>query len=96
MSNITLAIEDDIVRKVRRLAAERDTTLTALVRECLRRLAAREDLRTEELIGQLRTSFDAADLRVGPRTWMREDLHARQGVPCGHIMQASLKVETHS
>ncbi len=77
MTNVTLAIEDEILKKVRKLAVERNTTLTALVRESLRQLAAREDLRTEELIAELRASFNAVDMKVGARTWSREDLHAR-------------------
>ena len=77
MTNVTLAIDEEMLKKVRKLAVERETTLTALVRESLRQLAAREDLRTEELISELRESFDAADMKVGRKTWKREDLHAR-------------------
>ncbi len=77
MANVTLTIEDEILKKVRKLAVERNTTLTTLVRESLRQLAAREDLRTEELIAELRASFDAVDMKVGLRKWSREDLHAR-------------------
>ena len=77
MTNITIAAEDDILLKVRKLAVERHTTLTAMVREILERLAAREDSRTEEVIAQLRESFDASAVVVGRRTWQREDLHDR-------------------
>ena len=77
MSNVTLAIEDDVLKKVRKLAVERNTTLTALVRSSLRQLAAREDVRTEELIQELNESFDAEKMKIGRKTWTREDLHAR-------------------
>ena len=77
MPNITIAAEDDILVKVRKLAVERHTTLTAMVREILQRLAAREDSRTEEVIAQLQESFDASNVVVGNLTWQREDLHAR-------------------
>ena len=77
MTNITIAADDDILVKVRKLAVERHTTLTAMVREILERLAAREDSRTEEVIAQLQESFDASDVVVGNRTWQREELHAR-------------------
>jgi predicted transcriptional regulator len=77
MSNITLAIDDEIVRKVRKLAVERNTSLTGLVRATLSQLASREDFRTEELIRQLDRSFDECRLKVGEKTWSREDLHAR-------------------
>ncbi len=77
MTNITISAEDDVLVKVRKLAVERHTTITAMVREFLQGLAAREDSRTEALIAQLKESFDASGLAVGERTWAREDLHAR-------------------
>ena len=40
--NVTLSLEDDLVRRVRRIAAERDTTLTAMVRKHLEQIAAED------------------------------------------------------
>ena len=77
MTNITLAIQEDLVKKVRKLALERNTSLTAMVRETLRQLAAREDLRTEERVAELKACFEQAPGKVGKRTWSREDLHER-------------------
>ena len=77
MTNITLAVEEDIVKKVRKLAVERNTSLTALVRETLRQLAAREDVRTEERVAELMACFDSTPGKVGKKTWTREDLHER-------------------
>jgi hypothetical protein len=77
MSNITIAIEDDVLVKARKLAVEQHTTLTALVRRILKQLAAREDTRTEEVIARLRESFDSTSISIGARTWKREDLHVR-------------------
>ena len=42
MPNITLSIDEDTIKKVRRIAVERDTTLTAMVREFLRSVADRD------------------------------------------------------
>ena len=38
--NITLSLDNDLVREVRKIAVERDTTLTGLVRAYLQDLAA--------------------------------------------------------
>jgi hypothetical protein len=38
--NITLSIDDDLVQEARKIAVERDTTLTGLVRSYLQQLAA--------------------------------------------------------
>jgi len=77
MANITMSLDADLIKKVRKLAIERNTTLTALVREYLRRLAAREDERTEEIIDRLLDSWNTPGIVVGPQTWAREDLHER-------------------
>ena len=37
--NITLSLDDDLVKKVRKIAVERDTTLTGMVRDYLEGLA---------------------------------------------------------
>jgi len=38
--NITLSLDERLVKEVRKIAVERDTTLTGLVREYLEKLAA--------------------------------------------------------
>lgn len=77
MSNITLSVNDDVIRKVRRLAAAQNTSLNAIVRSNLQQLATREDLRTAQLIGRLKESFDTAKVELGRKSWTREELHAR-------------------
>jgi predicted transcriptional regulator len=77
MSNITLAVDDEVIKKVRKLAVDRNTSLNALVRESLKQLAAREDRRREEIVAELEASFSKSDARVGERHWSREDLHDR-------------------
>lgn len=77
MTNITLAIDEETVKKVRKLALERNTSLTSLVRESLRQWAAREDLRSEERVSELRNCFESTPVKVGARDWKREDLYER-------------------
>ena len=38
--NVTLSLDEELVKEVRKIAAERDTTLTGLFREYLEALAA--------------------------------------------------------
>ena len=38
--NVTLSLDDDLVRRVRKIAVDRDTTLTGLIRDHLQALAA--------------------------------------------------------
>jgi predicted transcriptional regulator len=77
--NVTLSLDDELVRKVRRIAAGRDTTLTAMIRDHLERVAAAEDDsgRKRRELEALERSFCKFRFHVGPRTWKREDLHER-------------------
>ena len=77
MPNLTMTIDEDLLRKTRKLAVERNTTVTALVREYLRRLAAKEEESVEQVIHQRSRCFNDRGTVVGNRTWKREDLHER-------------------
>lgn len=77
--NVTLSLDEKLVKEVRKIAVEQDTTLTGLVRDFLQRLA-------EESAGSgrkrrereaLERSFAQFQLKVGKRAWKREDLHVR-------------------
>jgi hypothetical protein len=78
--NITLSLDDDLVREVRKIAVERDTTLTGLVRAHLQELAAehaKSGLKRRQ-IKALQESFEKYSFNIGKRTWKREDLHERR------------------
>jgi hypothetical protein len=77
--NITLSLDEKLVKDLRKLAVDRDTTLTGLVREYLERLAAENATsgRKRREIEALERSFKQFQFRVGKRTWKREDLYER-------------------
>lgn len=77
MRNITVSVEDETYRRARVAAAERDTSVSALVKAYLDQLASHETeterLKREEAEIRSRiTSFTASD-RLS-----REDLHDRR------------------
>jgi hypothetical protein len=76
MKNVTIALEEKTLREARRIAAERSTSLNALIREFLERLIRRESAaRTaRRRIAELSRESDA---EVGEHSWSRDDLHAR-------------------
>jgi Arc/MetJ family transcription regulator len=76
MKNITLAIDDDVLAKVRRIAVEKNTTVNALVREYLAHLAGRED-RVRQAMAELDRMTHNSSVEVGKITWKRDDLHER-------------------
>jgi hypothetical protein len=74
MKNVTLAIDEQVLRAVRRYAAKHDTTVNAIVREYLTRLATQEDRAAkarEELVKLAETS----EARMGNWKWNREDAY---------------------
>ena len=79
--NITLSLDDKLVKDVRKIAVERDTTLTGMVRAYLERVAAEHtnsDQKRREL-DALERSFREVQINYGKRTWRREDLYDRPG-----------------
>ena len=81
MKNSTLSIDEDVVRAVRRYAAEHGSTVNALVRDALVReflavLANRED-RARKARQRIRQLSEQSTAQVGSRSWTREELHER-------------------
>jgi hypothetical protein len=79
--NITLSLDDKLVKDIKKLAVDRDTTLTGLVREYLEKLAAENAIsgRKRREMEALERSFKQfhGKLDFGKRTWKREDLYVR-------------------
>ncbi|HMD50416.1 MAG TPA: DUF6364 family protein [Bryobacteraceae bacterium] len=74
MKNITLSVDDKVLAAARRHAAERNSTVNALVREYLTNLAAHDD-RAKRARASLRRLNAQSKGRLGKKTWSREDLH---------------------
>lgn len=73
--NITLSIDEDIVKKVRKIAIDKDTTLTAMVRDYLTSLAKSDATTREAHADNLMKIFEKLSRDMAPRTWTREDLY---------------------
>ena len=77
MPNITLSVDEQTVRKVRKAAIDRRTTLTQMVREFLTEVAQREESDLRRAVDRLDRSLEACSRDMGKREWTREDLHER-------------------
>ncbi|MEX0854090.1 MAG: DUF6364 family protein [Bauldia sp.] len=81
MKNITLAIEEKVLKAARAYAAKRGTTLNALVREHLATLVG-EDERIEEARRGLLELMDRSTGRLGPDyKWNRDEIYADRLFP---------------
>ena len=77
MPNITLSVDEKIIKKVRKIAIEKNTTLTAMVRDYLTSVAMRDAQEKNEAIKKLRKSFKTVSRDMGRRKWTREALYER-------------------
>ena len=75
MGNITLTVDEGVVKKVRRVALEKDTTLTAMVRDYLNQIADSVDARKLQDSETLRKTFRQLSRPMGKRDWKRDDLY---------------------
>jgi hypothetical protein len=74
--NITLSVQHSILKAVRRIAAERDTTVNGLVRKYLEELAGEKQKRARARRNLLKI-LPSMKGKVGRIRWTREELHAR-------------------
>jgi hypothetical protein len=82
MKNITLSVDDKVLTDVRRYAAQRDTTVNALVRDFLTRIATQED-RAANARQRLLELAESSEGRMGEWRWSREATYDRS-VLSGH------------
>ena len=77
MSNLTLAIDDDLLQRARIRALRNGTSVNALVREYLSDYAHGSDAQTalDEVIAS--ASARAGSSGSDERSWTRDDLHHR-------------------
>jgi hypothetical protein len=77
MINLTLTVEEDVLRQARIRALELGTSVNALVRGYLRQLAGRST--AAEGIAEFLAATKDAGAGSGPegRTWSRDDIYDR-------------------
>lgn len=76
--NITLSVPRELLRRVKRLAADRDTSVSALMTEALSRLADDDRRYAAARKRALAAMKSARSLGTrGRRTWTRDELHER-------------------
>jgi hypothetical protein len=77
MSNLTLSIDDELLRRARMRALELDTTVNAVVREYLEGFAGESP--SKRALADFLDLADGVSASSGPdgRGWTREDLYDR-------------------
>ena len=76
MANVTLAVDDALLRQARVKAVHEHTSVNAVIRDFLTAWVRDEDERAA-LVERAAEALDASRYRSGGVTWTRDDLHAR-------------------
>ncbi len=76
VANLTLTIDDEVLKKARIHALERGTSVNALVREYLERVA-HDDTELEAIVNGIDAIADAAPRRRVSK-WTRDELYAER------------------
>ena len=77
MANLTLTIEDGVLRRARLRALEQGTSVNALVRDYLGAFAGESDAREGVRSFLALTEAGSAGSGEEGRTWTRDDAHER-------------------
>jgi len=77
MPNITMSIDGELLKKVRKIAIDRDTSLTGMIRSYLEELVEKEEVLKEVAANELESLFLSSNAVVGKKTWTRDELHVR-------------------
>ncbi len=77
MPNVTIVLDRELVKRARKIAIDRDTTLNGLIRDYLADLVRQEELRREVIASELERIVSLSPAVVGARTWSRDQLHER-------------------
>ena len=77
MSNVTMSIEDVLLKKARKIAIDQDTTLSDLFRGYLTTLASQDDTRRSFIADEIDVLFSQSTASSGGIKASRDDLHER-------------------
>jgi predicted transcriptional regulator len=78
IQNVTLSLPRDLLRRIKRVAADRDTSVSALMTAALARVADEDRRYAASRRSALAAMQSAPALGTeGRRTWTRDELHER-------------------
>jgi len=80
MKNITLAVDEEVLATVRAYAARNNTTVNALVREHLERIARQED-KAAQARQRLVELAAQSPMQTGSWRWNRDEIYDRGVLP---------------
>lgn len=77
MPNVTMSIDEDLLKRARKIAIDRDTTISDLFRSYLDDLSRTESIRREFVADELDRLFEKSEATSSGELWTRDSLHER-------------------
>jgi len=77
MANVTMSIEDSLLKEARKIAVEHDTTLSEMYRNYLTELVRKEEARRSFAARELDDLFGQSRASSAGKSWTRDELHER-------------------
>lgn len=74
MANITMSIDDELLKKSRKYAARHNTSLNALIRQLLKKEVG---FGSKEWLNECLSLMDQIDVNSEGKKWKRSDLYER-------------------
>ena len=73
--SITMSIDEKLLRKAKKIAREKNTSISNLIRNYISQLVDKENMKKEDVVSELETIFDNSHMKVGDKNWRRDQLY---------------------
>jgi hypothetical protein len=77
MKNITMSIDENLLKKARKVAIDKNRSLTSLIKKYLEHIVETEESKKNNTARELQRLFNRSKAIVGDKKWSREELHER-------------------
>lgn len=77
--NITLKLDAELIQKVKKIALDKNTTLTQMVRDFLTTIARQDDAQRKRSFQKFTKAVHQYQrpINLQPRAWSRDEIHER-------------------
>ncbi len=75
-NNLTMSIDENLLKKAEKIATERNITVTTLIRNLLQQFIENEH-RKSQTVAELESLFNNSQAQIGIKDWSRDELHER-------------------
>jgi len=72
-----MAIDEKLLKKARKIASDKNTSVNNLIRKYLEWLVSKENMKKEDVVSELETLFNNSGMKIGDKNWSRDQLYER-------------------